>query len=151
MSPDPRQPQALSPTSYRELYEATPLQRVAIIKRGLPARDARQILNSLGPPHEQLFQVLKVARATVSRKAALGLALGPGESERILGVACLIGQMEAMTQSDPEFDASAWLGGWLWQPLPALGGQRPLDLLDTIEGQRLVATMLARIQSVAFT
>ena len=44
MSPDPRQPQALGPTSYRELYEAAPLQRVAIIKRGLPERDQGRFL-----------------------------------------------------------------------------------------------------------
>jgi uncharacterized protein (DUF2384 family) len=34
--------------------------------------------------------------------------------------------------------------------LPALGGVRPLDLMDTMEGQSLVAETLARIQSGAY-
>ena len=48
------------------------------------------------------------------------------------------------------FDAPAWLSRWLTEPLPALGGLRPLDMLDTIEGQGLVSASLARIQAGAY-
>ena len=39
---------------------------------------------------------------------------------------------------------------WLNGPLPALGGARPIDLMDTMEGQALVSATLARIQSGAY-
>ena len=39
---------------------------------------------------------------------------------------------------------------WLTEPLPALGGSRPADLMDTMEGQSLVAAALAKIQSGAY-
>ena len=49
-----------------------------------------------------------------------------------------------------EFDARAWMARWLTEPLPALGGSRPADLMDTMEGQSLVAAALAKIQSGAY-
>ena len=48
------------------------------------------------------------------------------------------------------FDAGAWLARWLTEPLPSLGGTRPADLLDTMEGQGLVSTALAQLQSGAY-
>ena len=35
-------------------------------------------------------------------------------------------------------------------PVPALGGARPIDLMDTMEGQALVSTTLAQLQSGAY-
>ena len=34
--------------------------------------------------------------------------------------------------------------------MPALGGARPIDLMDTMEGQALVSTTLAQLQSGAY-
>ncbi|WP_176668768.1 MbcA/ParS/Xre antitoxin family protein [Variovorax sp. SG517] len=39
---------------------------------------------------------------------------------------------------------------WLDQPLSALNGQRPGDLMDTAEGQAMVSRLLSRIQSGAY-
>jgi uncharacterized protein (DUF2384 family) len=75
------------------------------------------------------------------------------EHERALGIARLTGQLQAIVEESgqPEgFDAAAWMSWWLREPLPALGGVRPLDLLDTTEGQTLVSTILAQIQSGAY-
>jgi putative toxin-antitoxin system antitoxin component (TIGR02293 family) len=79
--------------------------------------------------------------------------LSPGESERIIGFARIVGQLEALIQEsgDPEgFDAAAWMSRWLNDPLPALGGMRPVDLMDTEEGRTLVSTTLAKLQSGAY-
>jgi uncharacterized protein (DUF2384 family) len=35
-------------------------------------------------------------------------------------------------------------------PVPALGGTRPLDLMDTMTGQALVSQVLAQMQSGAY-
>ena len=43
-----------------------------------------------------------------------------------------------------------WLSGWLRTPVPALGGTRPIDLIDTMEGQALVSQVLTRMQSGAY-
>jgi putative toxin-antitoxin system antitoxin component (TIGR02293 family) len=79
--------------------------------------------------------------------------LSPDESERIIGLARIIGQLEALIQEsgNPEgFDATAWMSRWLNDPVPALGGMRPIDLMDTVEGRSLVSTTLAKLQSGAY-
>ena len=79
--------------------------------------------------------------------------LSPGESERVIGFAKLVGQLEAIIQESGNtegFDAAAWMSRWLNEPVPALGGIRPADLMDTLEGRDLVSTTLARLQSGAY-
>ena len=48
------------------------------------------------------------------------------------------------------FDAKGWISRWLQEPLSALGGVRPIDLIDTMEGQNLVSTTRAQIQGGAY-
>jgi uncharacterized protein (DUF2384 family) len=76
------------------------------------------------------------------------------ESERVIGLAKLVGQLEAMIQESGDltgFDARAWMAGWLTEPLAAFGGARPADLIDTMEGQGLVSSALAKLQSGAYS
>ena len=76
--------------------------------------------------------------------------VSPEESERIIGFAKLVGQLEAMIQDsgDPtNFNARAWVARWLVEPLPAFGGARPVEFIDTMEGQGLVSAALAKAQS----
>lgn len=140
----------LSPTSYLEVFKATPFQRVSLIKAGLRARDAKRILADLAAPSGQIYEALKISPAAITRRAAKDQTLSPRDSERIIGVARLVGQVEAMVGSEEGFDASAWLANWLVQPAPALGGQRPGELIDTMEGQSLVSKLLAQMQSGAY-
>ena len=86
-------------------------------------------------------------------KVKQGETLSSEESERIVGFAKLVGQLEAMIQDsgDPaHFDARAWMARWLTEPLPAFGGTRPADLMDTMKGQGMVAAALSQIQSGAY-
>lgn len=69
-------------------------------------------------------------------------------------IARLIRQVEVMVAESgrPEgFDAAAWTSRWLREPVPALGGALPLDLIRTPEGAELVSDILARMQSGAYT
>ncbi len=45
------------------------------------------------------------------------------------------------------FNAAEWLAQWLEEPLPALADGRPVDLMDTAEGQAIVSNLLARMQA----
>lgn len=73
--------------------------------------------------------------------------------ERVLCGARLFGQVQNIVEEsgDPQgFDASAWMSRWLNEPLPAFGGVRPLDLLDTIEGEALVSNTLSQMKGGAY-
>lgn len=76
-----------------------------------------------------------------------------GERERNLAVARLVALADTIVREsgDPTgFDAAKWIGEWLQQPHPALGGRSPGELLDTTDGRCLVADLLARQQSAAY-
>ena len=49
-----------------------------------------------------------------------------------------------------DFDAGKWLTDWMERPLPALGGSRPAEYMDTIEGQEMISRILAMMQSGAY-
>ena len=73
--------------------------------------------------------------------------------DRVRCVARLVAQVQNIVEGsgDPQvFDATTWMSRWLNEPLPALGGVRPVDLLDTMEGQTLVSNTLAQIQGGAY-
>jgi putative toxin-antitoxin system antitoxin component (TIGR02293 family) len=135
------------------LYHAPTLTQVGWVKNGIGARDADLILGQLRFPKGAALNALQIPVATMNRKIRDNAQLSPAEGERVLGVGRLLGQLQAMVQEsgNPEgFDAAAWLSEWLSSPVPALGGTRPLDLMDTMTGQALVSQTLAQMQSGAY-
>ena len=139
--------------SYLAVYKASPLERISMIQHGIRATEAKRIIADLAIGQGVALKALKLSPATVNKKAKHNQTLSPGESERVIGFAKLVGQLEAVIQDSgsPEgFDAVAWMSRWLNDPIPALGGARPIDLMDTMEGQALVSTTLAQLQSGAY-
>jgi putative toxin-antitoxin system antitoxin component (TIGR02293 family) len=139
--------------SYITVYRASPLERIDMIRRGILASEAKRIFAELPIGQGAGFKALNLSTATVNKKAKHGDTLSPEESERIVGFAKLVGQLEAMIQDSGNpmnFDARAWMARWLTEPLPAFGGARPADLVDTMEGQGLVSAALAKVQSGAY-
>ena len=135
------------------LSQTTPAELVSIIKRRVPAADAKVWLDATTLGRTATLKALDLPVATFNRKVKANERLSPAESERVIGFARLVGQLQTMVaEADGAagFDARAWLGRWLSAPLPAFGGARPLDYMDTMEGQRLVSQTLARIESGAY-
>ena len=149
----PAQEPAPSSGFYLEIYRAAPVERISMIKKGVQAKMAKRLFADLSLSQAAAHHALKISTATVNRKAAENKTLSPDESERVLGVAKLIGQVEAMVQESGEaedFDATAWLSRWLQEPVAALDGLRPVELMDTMEGQALVASTLEKMQTGAY-
>jgi len=139
--------------NYREIFAASPQARIEMIRKGVPAIEAKRLGQALGVEQRLLFRALGLKVATVNRKIAQSEQLASDESERLLGVERLIGQVEAIIAESgtPDgFDAPEWLSRWLREPLPSIGGALPIDLLDTMEGQSLVSEALARTQTGAY-
>lgn len=140
-------------THFGEVYRVEPTVRIITIKNGVKADAFARIARSMDRSKEQLGKTLGLSVTTVDRKAKAGETLSPEQGERVVGIARLIGQVQTMVEQsgDPEgFDAARWLGRWLDEPLPALGGKRPGDFMDTAEGRGLVSNLLATAQSGAY-
>ena len=75
------------------------------------------------------------------------------DSDLSTQTARLVAQVQQTVQEsgNPEgFDAGRWVAQFLDAPSPALGGQRPADLMCTDEGSRMVSTLIAQMQSGAY-
>lgn len=155
-----RRPEASRATGARErgdqalaFYRASPLERVKIVKRGVPASYVVTLAARMAIPKEKFYGTIGLARATVDRKVRTNQRLNQDESERVMGIARLVGHAQSLVQESgrPEkFDAARWVATWLDRPLPALGGKRPGDYMDTADGRSLVSDLLARQQSSAY-
>jgi putative toxin-antitoxin system antitoxin component (TIGR02293 family) len=138
---------------YIDIYSASPTERISMIREGVPAQRVKWILKDLGVEQQDFFNALGLKTATVNRKVKEHDVLSSAESERLIGFAKLVGQLDAIVaeSGDPDgFDSSEWMSNWLLDPLPSLGGRKPIDFLDTMEGQSIVSSMIARMQSGAY-
>lgn len=136
-----------------QVYRASPLERIGMIKRGVSAAEAKRIFTELELGQGAALKALKLSAATVNKKAKQNQTLSPSESERLIGMARLVGQVGAMVEECGDaqgFDAATWMSRWLSEPVPALGGARPIELMDTMEGQALVSKTLAQMESGAY-
>ncbi|MFC7460584.1 antitoxin Xre/MbcA/ParS toxin-binding domain-containing protein [Hydrogenophaga defluvii] len=143
----------LASHNYIEVYRADPMQRVQWVKGGVPAQAVVELAKQMVMSKERLVGTLGLGRATIDRKVRDRKTLSQDEGSRILGMVRLVGQVQAMVEESgrPEgFDAGAWVARWLEQPVPALGGRRPAEFMDTPEGQGLVSDLVARMQSGAY-
>ena len=141
------------PLNFLSMYRADAMQRISIVKRGLPAADVEVLAKQMAWPKERVVSTLGLARATVDRKARANQALSQDESARVLGMVRLVGQVQEMVEASgapDRFDAAGWVAHWLESPLPALGGKKPLEFMDTGDGQALVANLVARMQSGSY-
>ena len=139
--------------SFKKAYQIQPLELVDVIKTGMPAHTAVKVAQRMGITKERLFTTLGLPRATVDRKIREKKVLSPDQSSRVLGVARLVGQAQTIVDESgahKAFNAAQWVANWLEQPMPALDGRRPAELMDTAEGQAMVANLLERAQSGAY-
>ena len=140
--------------SFAALYQMAPPMRVQMVREGAPPDFLKTLSSRTGIARETIYTALGLAPSTMKRKLSRHQPLSPDESERALGVARLIGQVETILEqssSAENFDAAAWLGRWLQRPNPALDGARPVDYLDTADGRQMIADLLARMQSGAYS
>ncbi len=135
------------------LYEFGPMERIALVREGVPAAVLPFAANEMGITRDRLYRTMGVPRATMDRKIRARQRLSSDESERLLGIAGLVGQVDEMVRESGDtagFDAARWLAEWLEMPVAALGGERPAALMDTAEGRRLVSDLLAQMRSGAY-
>lgn len=137
---------------YADLFRADPYERVEMIRHGLPAAAVRDMFEGIPMASGDLLKSLRLSPATLSRKIKEDANLSSEDSERVIGMARLIGQVQAMAAEagDAGFDAARWTAAWLMEPVPALGGARPVDFMDTMEGQGIVSRLLSQMQSGAY-
>ena len=140
-------------TDFHSMYSSTPDIRVKLIRQGVRAVEVKDMVRMMSTPQDRIFKFLRLSTATINRKASRNEELSAEDSERVVGMSNLIGQVQTMVEQSGNtqgFDAAKWVAHWLEEPIPALGGECPASYMDTMEGQKIVSTLLARMQSGAY-
>ncbi len=139
--------------AYSAIYGFGRTDRIGIVKQGLPARLLATVAKDMDVSRERLYDWLGIARTTANRKIKDDELLSQDESERVLGILRLIGQVQTIVAESggPDgFDAARWTAAWLEEPNAALGGQAPCAFMDTADGRALVRGLVAQMQSGAY-
>jgi putative toxin-antitoxin system antitoxin component (TIGR02293 family) len=110
-----------------------------LIRKGLPAGSVTALAGKLHVANSVLSRKLGIPQRTLTRRLSEALLLTPAESDRTVRMARVYAN--AVEMIGDEEKAIAWLS----TPNRALGGERPLDQLDTDTGARVVEDILGRI------
>src|ERR1700683_126918 len=109
-----------------------------LIRKGLPSSSLTALAEKLHVGNNVLSQKLGIPQRTLSRRLSQALPLTPAESDRTVRMARIYAN--AIEMIGDEEKAIEWLS----TPNRALGGERPLDRLDTDTGARMVEDILGR-------
>ena len=138
---------------YVTLYTLGQVERIDVVRQGVPAQVLAILADDMQVTRDQLFAWAGIPRATANRKIRASAVLSQDESERVLGIARLIGLVEQVVTesgSPADFGAAPWTAGWLARPVAALGGKSPGGFMDTADGRDLVASLIMQMQSGAY-
>jgi putative toxin-antitoxin system antitoxin component (TIGR02293 family) len=110
-----------------------------LVRTGLPAGSVSALAGRLHLANSALSKKLGIPQRTLTRRLSKSSLLTPAESDRTVRMARVYAT--AVEMIGDEEKAIEWLG----TPNRALGGERPLDQLDTDTGARMVEDVLGRI------
>ena len=128
-------------------------ERLSRVRQGVPAEWVRFTEARMDLPRPLLCSIVGLKVSTINRKLKEQSLLSQEESERLMALHRLIGQVQALVNEAGEsrnFDAADWLSRWLLRPSQALGGDRPADYMDAAEGRQRIAQLLAMNESGAY-
>lgn len=116
-----------------------PIKEIAIIRNGVTP----QVIESFLSPHnyvmKDILERLHIAIPTYKSKKGKKEALDSAASEKLIRLVSVIKKANDIIGKSETKD-------WLYKEIPSLGNQRPLDLLDTEVGHRLVEQTLQQIK-----
>jgi putative toxin-antitoxin system antitoxin component (TIGR02293 family) len=133
--------------------EAPLADRIRLLRQGVPANWVRQAEEEMALSRSTLCALLGLKLSTINRKLNHKLRLSPDESERLMGLQRLIGEVEAVVRDcgdGQEFAAGRWLASWLQRPNQALGGATPAAFLDTADGREQLGRLIGAQRSGAY-
>jgi putative toxin-antitoxin system antitoxin component (TIGR02293 family) len=113
---------------------------VAVTRVGLPKKSLDTLAKKLGISMERMSALLHISHRTIQRKSPSD-HLSVHVSEQILSIAEVVRKGLEVFEDD-ETELEEWLHG----PISALDYKKPIDLMDTTFGTRILIRILGRIE-----
>ncbi len=111
----------------------------AIVGRQISSAALTRAMRVIGLDKKTLARILSVSDATMNRRLKSRVTLPKHEAERLCRLARLVDITSRMFGDDEKARR------WLMYPVPALGGSRPVDLLETELSGREVERVLYNV------
>lgn len=140
-------------TDLQTLIRLDPMDRINVLRAGIESVVLVEIAKAIGRSTPELIGLLQLAHHSPVGAVRKGGRLTTEQSERVLAflrLVAVVDDMVTVASQDKAFDAPRWIGDWLADPCPALGGQRPATLTDTLEGFRVLDQLLSQMLSGAY-
>ena len=139
----------------KEMHDATPREMVEIERLGVPGAFIADLSKRMDISSKRMYEVLRIPPATAARKSSQGTNVDGRAGLAAIGMIKLISLAQEIVddstaENAKEFDVVRWLGQWIEQPQPALGGSKPSEYLDTPTGVELVCRVLGAMRSGAY-
>ena len=115
---------------------------IEAVRAGLPGEVVKQTVDVVG--YRDLVVRLVGTTSANLHRVYRRKALAQAQSEALLDT------LRVFSRAERAFAGLVRAHEWLETALPALGGQRPIDLCDTFEGRRLVRGAIRRIEHGEF-
>lgn len=120
---------------------ATKMDRVALIRKGLPFSSIEVISKNAGMPIKSILQLLNIPQTTYNKSKRENALMSSRNSEIILILSELLSYgKEVFNNEEEKFHR------WLKKPNTSLGGARPDSYFDSVTGIQIVRNALNRIE-----
>ena len=111
---------------------------IRTVRAGLSGEVVKQAVSAIG--HRDFFVRLMGTTSGHLSSLYARKSLGAARTEGLLDT------LRLFTAAAAAFGGLGRAQAWLDTALPALGGDRPIDLCDTFEGRRLVREIIRRVE-----
>jgi len=132
-------PSSEAPSTAASIIPEIGSDPVAAVRSGLPYAALEHVREHLDASDDLLARALGISSRTLSRRRETG-TLTTDESDRLVLLA------EIVVLARQALDSAEAARDWLRTPHSILGGESPLDHMDTVAGMNEVKTMLYHVE-----
>jgi putative toxin-antitoxin system antitoxin component (TIGR02293 family) len=122
------------------------------VEGGVPTYLVYVIAGATGEPVNAVMDLIGVSQTTFRRKEETKEPLPDVAGHRVMGFLRVAATLRRLLEESGDaeqlksFDLEAWVAQWMREPLPALAGKTPAEMLRNPEGQRAVEQVLERMR-----
>ncbi len=119
---------------------------IDMTRQGFPVGVIDRLVGELAVSQQVLLRTIALSSATLTRRRAANKRLSPQESDRVYRIAAAY--LSALRLFEGDADAAR---RWFTEPAKALGGNTPLEHLDTEAGADEVQDLIGRLEHGVIT
>ncbi len=112
---------------------------IELVKEGLPMEAVAFLQNNFGFTNKEMSHILSISESTYQRRIKTKSTLTQDETEKAVSLSELYAKGIDVFRDETDFET------WFQTKIPAMGNQRPTDMLDSMIGRQQVMDELNRI------